>query len=182
MFEDNISYVGEEATDHKLDIRFSRRVYNMYDLDGNLTESKEHDFITIRIPGDTTSVIDEIVREDHKRRFPRQWEAYQNNQNAVGTPLEDWTEITPELRGVFNYNGFRTIEQVAAASYDAFAMIMGGATWKRKAQDFINKQKVVDSELFKQQSAEIEQLKLQMAELLAAKANGELPKPKPKDT
>jgi len=38
-------------------------------------------FIRINIPGDKTSVVEQPVREDHKRRFPRQWLYFQMKQN-----------------------------------------------------------------------------------------------------
>ena len=52
-------------------------------------------FVRINIPGDKTTIIEQPMTEDHKKRFPRQYLYFQMKQNeqdapAVGTSLDIW--------------------------------------------------------------------------------------------
>jgi len=52
------------------------------------------DMVKIYISGDSHNVIDTLVREDHKQRFPHQWQNYMNKNgndpHLSGTPLSQW--------------------------------------------------------------------------------------------
>ena len=44
-------------------------------------------YVRIMVPGDTTNIIDQPVRDDHKERFPRQWLHFQmQNQYSSSLP------------------------------------------------------------------------------------------------
>ena len=52
-------------------------------------------FVRINIPGDKTTIIEQPMNEDHKKRFPRQYLYFQMKQNeqdapAIGTSLDVW--------------------------------------------------------------------------------------------
>lgn len=103
-------------------------------------------FVRIMVPGDTTNIIDQPVRDDHKERFPRQWLHFQmqsENGDIPGTKLEEWLATSP---GDINDGQvaelqilkFRTVEQVATASDAQMMRVgMGGIGLRLKAQAFL---------------------------------------------
>jgi hypothetical protein len=108
---------------------------------------KEFDFIRIMVPGDNLSEIDTYANESHKARFPRQWAHYQNqvgtHEDFVGTPIEQWPQVTrsqaDELRGI----KFPTVEAVANCSdqqLQRIGMIAGMSphSFREKAKAFLN--------------------------------------------
>ena len=108
---------------------------------------KEFDFVRIMIPGDNLTEIDTYAQESHKQRFPRQWAHYQNqvanHEDIVGTPLEQWPQITrsqaEELRGL----KFHTVESIADCSDQQLQRIgmvagMSPHNFRLKAKAFLN--------------------------------------------
>jgi hypothetical protein len=108
---------------------------------------KEFDFVRIMIPGDNLTEIDTYAQESHKQRFPRQWAHYQNqvgsHQDIVGTPLEQWPQVTrsqaEELRGL----KFHTVESIAECSDQQLQRIgmvagMSPHNFRLKAKAFLN--------------------------------------------
>jgi hypothetical protein len=90
------------------------------------------DYIKIQIPGNKNLEIDTPARDEHKRRFPMHWLAYQNRGDAVGkvvgTPIEQWPRISKEVAEELRHIRFNTIEAVAGASdaqLQAIGMIAG---------------------------------------------------------
>lgn len=152
-----IAYVGDTSGDESLDVTF----YKNYDVDGN-----EVDFVRIAILGDKTLTVDTKVEEQHKRRFARKWNAYQGLQAMTGTPTAEWGDIPETLRNEFIYQGFKYVEQIAGAPDAAFTRIMGGVQWRTKAQGFLNRGKIAESDLVKKQADQIAELQAQMAQLL----------------
>ena len=129
-------------------------------------EGKEADFIKIPVPGDKTLIIDTLVEPSHKRRFARQWAAYEGMQNMTGTPISEWSEVPEGLRNEFMYQGFRFIEQIAAAPESAFVRMMGGLQWRTKAQAFLNRGKVDAEEMIKKQADQIAEMQEQMKQMM----------------
>ena len=108
---------------------------------------KEFDFVRIMIPGDNLTEIDTYAQDSHKQRFPRQWAHYQNqvsnHQDIIGTPLEQWPQITrsqaEELRGL----KFHTVEAIADCSDQQLQRIgmvagMSPHNFRLKAKAFLN--------------------------------------------
>ena len=108
---------------------------------------KEFDFVRIMIPGDNLTEIDTYAQESHKSRFQRQWAHYQNqvanHQDIVGTPLEQWPQVTrsqaDELRGL----KFHTVEAIADCSDQQLQRIgmvagMSPHNFREKAKAFLN--------------------------------------------
>lgn len=158
---DEIAYVGDTSGDESLDVTFYK----------NYVDGKETDFVRIAILGDKTLTVDTIVEEQHKRRFARKWQAYTGLQALTGTSIMEWVDIPETLRHEFSYQGFKYVEQVAGAPDSAFTRIMGGVQWRTKAQAYLNRGKVAESDTIKQQAEMIAKLQEQMAQLL-----GEAPK------
>ena len=99
------------------------------------------------IPGDNLTEIDTYAQESHKQRFPRQWAHYQNqvaiHQDIIGTPLEQWPQVTrsqaDELRGL----KFHTVESIADCSDQQLQRIgmvagMSPHNFREKAKAFLN--------------------------------------------
>jgi len=134
---------------------------------------KEFDFVRIMIPGDNLTEIDTYAQESHKQRFPRQWAHYQNqvsnHQDIIGTPLEQWPQITrsqaEELRGL----KFHTVEAIADCSdqqLQRIGMVAGCSphNFRLKAKAFLNlanesaevSKREEELESLRQKNAEIE--------------------------
>ena len=133
---------------------------------------KEFDFVRIMIPGDNLTEIDTYAQESHKQRFPRQWAHYQNqvanHQDIIGTPLEQWPQITrsqaEELRGL----KFHTVESIADCSDQQLQRIgmvagMSPHNFRLKAKAFLNLAN--DSAEVAQREAELQALKEENAKI-----------------
>jgi len=127
---------------------------------------KEFDFVRIMIPGDNLTEIDTYAQESHKQRFPRQWAHYQNqvanHQDIIGTPLEQWPQVTrsqaDELRGL----KFHTVESIADCSDQQLQRIgmvagMSPHNFRLKAKAFLNLAN--DSAEVAQREAELQALR-----------------------
>ena len=167
---ENIVYI-DSREEEILNVKFTREVYNQYTLSGELVSSTEEDFITISAPGDQTNVIHELVDDSHKQRFKRQWMAYKDNQSSGGTPVEQWDAMSQAQAVQFKALGFNFVEQIASANHEAFNKVMGGSTWKKKAQEFIANQQIDESKTIKEQQKEIDELKAMVQELMKKKAS-----------
>ena len=135
---------------------------------------KEFDFVRIMIPGDNLTEIDTYAQESHKQRFPRQWSHYQNqvagHQDIVGTPLDQWPQVTrsqaEELRGL----KFHTVESIADCSDQQLQRIgmvagMSPYNFRLKAKAFLNLAN--DSADVAQREAELQALRQENAKITA---------------
>jgi hypothetical protein len=135
---------------------------------------KEFDFVRIMIPGDNLTEIDTYAQESHKQRFPRQWAHYQNqvanHQDIIGTPLDQWPQVTrsqaDELRGL----KFHTVESIADCSDQQLQRIgmvagMSPHNFRLKAKAFLNLAN--DSADVAQREAELQALKEENAKIKA---------------
>ena len=135
---------------------------------------KEFDFVRIMIPGDNLTEIDTYAQESHKQRFPRQWAHYQNqvasHEDIIGTPLEQWPQVTrsqaEELRGL----KFHTVESIADCSDQQLQRIgmvagMSPFNFRLKAKAFLNL--ATDSAEVAHREAEMQALKEENAKIKA---------------
>jgi len=133
---------------------------------------KEFDFVRIMIPGDNLTEIDTYAQESHKQRFPRQWAHYQNqvgsHEDVVGTPIDQWPQVTrsqaDELRGL----KFHTVESIADCSDQQLQRIgmvagMSPHNFRLKAKAFLNL--ATDSAEVAQREAELQALKEENAKI-----------------
>lgn len=136
-------------------------------------------FVRIMAPGDKTNIIEQPVREDHKERFPRQWLYFQMKQGdgvpVVGTSLDDWQrdskgEVSRAQVEELRILKFQSVEQVAAASDSQLQRIgMGGPGLRERAKSYLNtRHRSESAEELEKTRSELETLKAQMAELMAA--------------
>ena len=165
-------------TDHGLAVRFYLR-----EEENNYKSSVEGrpiydsvDFIRIQIPGDSTTVIEAPVNEDHKGRFPLEWARYLNEkaeggrESFSGTPLTEWTSVTRAQAMELRHYGYYTVEQVAQASdqnISRLGMMVGMAplSFRDKARAFIAQAK--DASFSQRQAEELAKRDLQISDLQA---------------
>lgn len=152
---------------------------------------KDRDYITIRVPGDKNRVVERPVRMNPARgqisdpeRFPRQWQAYQSNQQVThdGTPLSEWGPMSKSQAMTYQGLNIYTVEQLAGVSDANLGQMGHGArAWRDKAQAYL-KATEDSSEVLKLQSQlskqtdEIEMLKQQIAELATTRRKPGRPK------
>jgi len=138
-----------QGADARLAVQFYKKSVKQDDASNEAGRPifKEFDFVRIMIPGDNLTEIDTYAQESHKQRFPRQWAHYQNqvgsHQDIVGTPLEQWPQVTrsqaEELRGL----KFHTVESIAECSDQQLQRIgmvagMSPHNFRLKAKSFLN--------------------------------------------
>lgn len=118
----NPDYAGATNPDSRLAVLFySKPMKNEFESNAKGRPIfQDMDFVKIFVPGDSTSVIDQPAREDHKVRFPIQWAHYQNKHGGdpreIGTPLSQWPRLTPSQCEELRALKFFTVESIAGAS------------------------------------------------------------------
>lgn len=138
-----------QGADARLAVQFYKKSVKQEDASNEAGRPifKEFDFVRIMIPGDNLTEIDTYAQESHKQRFPRQWAHYQNqvanHQDIIGTPLDQWPQVTrsqaEELRGL----KFHTVESIADCSDQQLQRIgmvagMSPHNFREKAKAFLN--------------------------------------------
>ena len=139
----------ENGADSRLSVKFYKRSMKQEDESAIAGRPifKEFDFVHICVPGDTLTEIDTYANDSHKSRFPRQWAHYQNqvgsHEDVVGTPIDQWPQVTrsqaDELRGL----KFHTVESIANCSDQQLQRIgmvagMSPHNFRLKAKAFLN--------------------------------------------
>jgi hypothetical protein len=138
--------------------------------------------VRINIPGDKTTIIEQPMNEDHKKRFPRQYLYFQMKQNeqdapAIGTSLDVWFtdgngDITRGHIEELRILKFQTVEQIANASDSQLQRIgMGGPGLREKAKAFLAKRNRSETEnQLDDTKKQLAELQAQMAALMTRKA------------
>jgi len=197
----------EGNADSRLAVTFYKRSVKQEDesIAAGRPIFKEFDFVRICVPGDNLTEIDTYANDSHKQRFPRQWAHYQNQvgnqEQIIGTPVEQWTLISrsqaEELKGI----KFRTVEDIANCSdqqLQRIGMIAGMSphSFREKAKAFLNlatesaevSQREQELQALKEENAKIKaeteaklaQMQEQMSAILAAVAEKTPKNRKPK--
>ena len=80
--------------------------------------------------GDRQKVWDQKVREQDKRRFPREWDLYERglSQDTGQKPLKAWGAIDPGSIEIYAHMNIRTVEQLAAVPDSNFNQFPPGHT------------------------------------------------------
>lgn len=97
-------------------------------------------YVRIISPGDKTSEVDRLAHQGDFDRFPNQYKAFLNKNEAVveGTPLEHWPALDAALLKECKEASLFTVEQVAALPDTAVQKLgMGFRSLKNQAQTFI---------------------------------------------
>ena len=123
-------------------------------------------FVTIISPGDTKNVPDTKVLDEHRQRWPKQWEAFQKGleQPINGTPINQWPILNnaqvKELQALNIY----TIEEVASLSDGDTQQTTGLMTLKQQAIAHLSSSK--DDGVVYEALDKVEKLTEQMAALI----------------
>jgi hypothetical protein len=165
-----------QNADSRLAVQFYKKSMKQEDASAEAGRPifKEFDFVRIMIPGDNLTEIDTYAQESHKQRFPRQWAHYQNqvagHEDIIGTPLDQWPQVTrsqaEELRGL----KFYTVEAIADCSDQQLQRIgmvagMSPHNFRLKAKAFLNLAN--DSAEIAQRESELQALKEENAKIKA---------------
>lgn len=156
---EELSYVGEQRGDENLNVSFYKTVNEL---------GEEVEYIRISIPGNTATVIEEPVNDRYKMRFKRQWDEYNGIKSMKGTPIEQWEGLPEPMFRELKRLDFHYIEQLANAPDSSLQGFQGGQSWRIKAKQYIERNRVTPDMIINAQQAQIEELKQQMAELMAA--------------
>jgi hypothetical protein len=100
----------------------------------------EKEFVRVIIPGDTRSVFDNPVTDEHRFRFKEKYARFKEGltQATSGTPLEIWPQMTVGMVAELKAMQIHTVEQLATLN-DALAQrIMGANDLRRRAQAFLD--------------------------------------------
>jgi len=96
------------------------------------------DYITIIVPGDSTSIVHRPVRDSDKDRFPRQWLAYQSGrEQQIGYPLSEWPMITRAQVDELSYFKITTVETLASVSDTVKQKFLGLRELSEKAKAWL---------------------------------------------
>jgi len=134
----------------------------------------EMDFIRITFAGNTQTVFDQPVnfvnsptQPSHPKRFPREWQAYQEGQIiAGGTPLASWSALSPGDVKKFAGVNVYTVENLADVSDgNLSALGLGGREAREAARLHLM---TIEAAKPQQASDEIAELRAQIAALTAA--------------
>lgn len=131
----------QEEMDKKLAVKFFKKaVYQRAESEREGRQIfKDVDYISIKIPGDSHTIVEHKATDEDKRRFSKIWEAYvERNENIQsGIPLEMLPGISPAQ--VQNYRGHNiyTIEQLSGLSERIIQKIAGSREWVEKANVFL---------------------------------------------
>lgn len=133
-------------------------------------------FVKIMFPGDKTKVVFKKATDEHKTRFPKQWEAFQRQekQSQQGYPLEQWPILTKSEVATLKALNIFTVEALANLP-DTALTFLGGRVYREKAQATLAKAKdegailavKAENEALK---AEIDALKQQVKEIANLKS------------
>ena len=133
-------------------------------------------YIRIRTPGDRLSEVDREAKDQDKQRFPFQWARFEQGtqQAESGTPLEEWPLMTPATIRTYKAMNIFNVEGLAAVSDGNLQKLGPGARvfrdqaiayLERAAEGAGTRQLAAEN---KDLRAELEALKLNMADLAAA--------------
>jgi hypothetical protein len=133
----------------------------------------EREFIRVIVPGDSRSVFEDLVTDEHRTRFADRYARFKRGvaQASTGTPLEVWPQMTVGLVAEMKAMNITTVEELAGLSDGNAQKIMGNFDLRRRAQAFLDAaagdaaNSKLAAELEKRDS-EIAALKSQMEQLI----------------
>lgn len=98
----------------------------------------DREFVEINVPGDRKNVVVSLVKEEHKRRWPRHYEAFKAQAEIAseGWPLEAWPGVTRSQCEELKFFKVFTVETLADLPDDALGRCvpMGGFELREKAR------------------------------------------------
>lgn len=103
---------------------------------------EDREFVRIRTPGLPRSVPEEEVTDEHRRRWPRHYEAFQrqdSSEHIEGTPLKSWPPVNRSRAEELAVIGIRSVEQLANVPDAALAnMGLGARELREQAKTWLD--------------------------------------------
>jgi len=159
---------------------FARFYVKPYELKKKSKEAgrpiyEDREYVEIRVQGDSKMVIDREVREEDRKRWARQYDAFAEgkDQPLDGTAIEQWPIISESKRKELIGAGIRTVEALAELREDIIKKLgMDTRELVKMAKAYLEKAEgmepisrlVSEAEMLKR---EVESLKAENAELKA---------------
>jgi len=100
-------------------------------------------FVKIIAPGNDKEVVDRIVLQRDKERFPKEWYKFTHNEapEVDGTPIEFWPQLDKAQADTLKANNIFSVENLAGVSdQDISGLGMGMLELKKKAKTWIELQ------------------------------------------
>jgi hypothetical protein len=101
--------------------------------------------VRIIIPGDKNTVIERKATAEDKQAYPYAWSRFEQGDNAgsIGTPLEQWPQITRSQLKEAVYFEVKTVEQLAMISDEHITKLgMGFRSLRQSAKDYLDAAKI----------------------------------------
>lgn len=142
---------------------------------------KEKTYIEIRIAGQRDAQACRPITHADKQRFPAHWEAYQKRVEppTEGTPLSQWAVISRIQAEELAFINVKTVEQLSTVADTNIQNFKGGYGLREKAVKWLENAGIEADKRDKvEMRDEIEELKAQIAKLVAATQLTETVEPK----
>lgn len=137
---------------------------------------KEKTYIEIRIAGQRDAQACRPITHADKQRFPAHWEAYQKRVEppTEGTPLSEWAVISRTQAEELAFINVKTVEQLSTVTDTNIQNFKGGYGLREKAVKWLENTEIeADKRDKAEMRDEIEELKAQIAKLVAAAPTAE---------
>jgi len=124
-------------------------------------------YIKIEPPGQTKSVVNRVITDEHKKKFPEAWAKFESGKecNEGGTPIERLGNLPMSRYKELRAMGIRTIEQLGNTPDSKIGFIgPDSMNLKKEAKLFLAGQ-TEDSVKLHELEAENSAMKEQMAEM-----------------
>jgi hypothetical protein len=125
------------------------------------------EFVEILIPGDRRATWDGMVKEEHKKRWPREYRYFKDGLEAPvdGLPITEWAGVTKGEAETLIFAHVKTVEQLAALSDEQLTktLPMGGYKVRERAKRHL--EQAAGNAPMEKLAAENEQQKATIVEL-----------------
>ncbi len=98
------------------------------------------DFVQLSHPGESLNQIDRRVSDEDKRRWPQEWQRYQDGKDQIpdGIPIATLFKAHPGILRTLERENVLTVEQLANLSATAIQSIgMGCQDWVTSAKRYL---------------------------------------------
>ena len=135
----------------------------------------EIEYVKISVPGQRDALFEGPAKEDHLKRFSRQYKAFKEGQELAqtGTPIEHWPLMTKGMVEEYKHLRINTVEQIADLSEAVIGKVgIGARDLQKKAKAWLaSAAGTADSQRFATENdelkADVKELQKKVAELMA---------------
>lgn len=143
---DHTVYEKQYGGDDKLLIYFFMEV--LPDDEATRVEGRpkfrDAEMIHIQVPGAKSNIVIREVRDDDRERFEKKYAQFKQgliDEQVAGFPLKEWTGVSRSMVEELRHLGFRTVDQLAAASDSVLGKFPGMRELSARAKTFLEAQK-----------------------------------------